>query len=105
MKAGQLTEKIAVLFPQIVTSEFGENSTEYIAKYITRAAVKINSQDRTNENNEIFYSTVVEFKIRDYNKIEDFDRIDWKGKQYRILSIIPNKQYQEIQVITEVVNE
>lgn len=105
MKAGQLKEKIAVLFPSINTSEFGENKTEYIAKYITRAAVKITSQNRENTNNEIFYSTTVEFTVRSYNKIDDFDRIEWKGKQYRILSIIPNDLYQEIQVITEVVNE
>lgn len=105
MKAGLLKERITVLESKNNTSEFGESKTSWFSKYSTRAFVKTTSQDRSTENNEIFFSTTVEFKIRFYHEINEWNRIQWNGKQYRILSIMPNKDAQEINIITELINE
>lgn len=105
MKAGLLKEKITILSTNNTTSEFGENTTSWVAKYSTRANVKVNSQDRSTVNNEVFFSTTVEFKVRFYVPVDQWNRIQWNEKQYRILSIIPNKDAQEIKIITELINE
>ena len=91
--------------PVVTSSDFGGNETNYVAKYQGKAAVKYKSQDRTNENSEIFYSTVIEIKVRHYVPVEEEDRIMWNGKQYRILSLIPDSKRREITIIGEKVNE
>ena len=105
MKAGTLREKVVILEPVVNTTEYGDNKTEWAAKYATRANVKYQSQNRNNDNNEIFYSTTIEFKVRDYIKVTEWDRILYNDKFYRVLSLIPNKYNREITIVTELVNE
>lgn len=105
MKAGLLKDKIVILTSKIKQSGYGENDTEWYAINSVRANVKYVNHDRSNENNEIFFKTTIEFKVRDYVEISEWDRILYKGKQYRILSLLPNSENREIKIITEEVNE
>ena len=106
MIAGTLNENISIFRPSVGEGKYGPKKTVYVP-YIrkTRARVNWNSGARTNENNEIFYGYNVTFSIRSYHKVDDYMRIKWNGKFYRILNIIPDKRLNELKIDTEVVNE
>lgn len=108
MRAGLLSETIAIYAPYTGDTKFGKNNDTRYVPYIpsTRARVTNNKGTRTDENNEIFYSYNVTFTIRGYHKIDEYMRIRWKDKYYRILNIIPaTSEINEIQIDTELVNE
>lgn len=104
MRAGLLKEPITILQPHIITNEYGEETTEYLHKYATRARVTHSGGNRV-ENIEIYLNDYRDFQIRIYVDICDYDRIEWDGKQYRILSIDRNKEQQNITIKTERVND
>jgi SPP1 family predicted phage head-tail adaptor len=105
MRAGTLTENISILKPNVTTNDVGEQTTEYIVKLTTKAKVEFDSGNREIENREIVYNYSKTFKTRYYIEVDEYDRIHWNNKQYRILSIEPNRQYQELTIKTELVNE
>ena len=105
MRAGILTELITVLSPNIIVNEVGEQTTEYLTKLTTRANVNWKTGNRNIENNEIVFDYTKDFKVRYYVDINEFDRILWNNKQYRIISIEPNKHYQELNIIAEQIND
>lgn len=105
MRAGTLTEIISILEPNVTTNDVGEQTTEYLEIYKTKAKVEYDSGNREIENNEVVYNYSKTFKTRYYLKVDEYCRILWNGKQYRILSIEPNKQYQELTIKSELVNE
>lgn len=105
MDAGSLTERIEILTPTIVKNEVGEQETQYILKYSTRAKKINNSGSRNLENHEIVYDYVKTFEVRLYVDVNEFDRIKYKEKYYRILNIDTNKELQKITIHTELVNE
>lgn len=105
MNAGILNEIIEIYQPSITIDEYGNQSTDYKLKYTTRAKVSHNSGNREVQDNEVVYIYNKEFIVRMYIEIGDFDRIKWNGKFWRVLQIEPNKEYQEIKVNTELVNE
>ena len=105
MRAGLLTEQIEIISPEVSTNDFGEETTEWVTAYTTRARLGHNSGGRMNENNEIFYSAIKTFQIRDYVPINDYCRIVWKDRQYRILDIEPDKVQQQLTIKTELVND
>ena len=59
---------------------------------------------RTDENHEIFYAHTYKFVMRRYVDVDDFDRILWKNKQYRILNIDDDRQFNQKIVMAELVN-
>lgn len=108
MRAGLLSEVISIYQPYNRDTKYGKSTkTDYVPYIsVTKARVLNQRGTRTNENNEILCSYTVTFIIRGYHKIDDYMRIKWKGKFYRILNIIPaTTNYNEIQIDTELVNE
>lgn len=104
MRAGILNEKIQILKLQQTTNEFGEQFDLYAPCCSTRAEVTPLSGGRQDVNNEIFYAHVYRFVIRRYVNVDDFDRILWKDKQYRILNIDDDREYNQKVVNAELVN-
>lgn len=105
MNAGRLDEIIVIQKPIVSKDEYGANITEWVDSIRTRADVQFESGNRQNENNEIVYSYSKVFTIRYYHNIDEFDRVIWKCKKYRILSIEPDKGKQSITIRTELINE
>jgi len=105
MRAGLLTEPIQIIENEIVVNDFGEETSEWVLKYETKARVVHDGGTRTNENDEIYYTGLKTFEVRFYVPITDFDRIVWNGTTYRILNIDPNKEKQKLTIRAEKVND
>lgn len=106
MVAGTLKEIISVEKPIEIRDEFGANKLIW-EKVIprTRAKVTYSNGNRVNENNEIIFAYDVIFTIRIYHHIDEYMRIIWKNKKYRILSLEPDKTKQQITIRAELINE
>lgn len=105
MKSGTLKYLIEIYKPIITETEFGDTHVEWEFHYKTHANMMFNSGSRTNENNEIFYPTNRTFVVRHYVPVEDPMRIKFEDKYYQIISINPNKYYNDKEIYTELVNE
>lgn len=105
MKAGILKEKIEIYEPIITTTDYGDSKIDYELHYTTHAHVMYNSGTRTNENNEVFYPTNRTFIVRHYVPVTEPMRIKFEDKYYQIISINPNKYYNDKEIYTELVNE
>lgn len=105
MRAGLFTEPIEVLRAEITKNKFGEEISEWKTIYKTRARVIHTSGSRNNYNDEIVYTYIKTLNVRYYIPVEDFDRIKWNSKIYRILDIEPSddKSYKTIKI--ELVND
>ena len=104
MRAGILTDVIEVLKLEQSTNDFGEQFDLYVPCCKTRAQVTPISGGRADDNHEIFYAHTYKFIVRRYVKVDDFDRILWKGKQYRILNIDDDHAYNQKIINAELVN-
>lgn len=106
MRAGLLNSVISVEKPEVVSDEFGANSLKWVQHIPkTRAKVTYSSGSRVNENNEIIFAYEVIFTVRIYHQIDERMRIRWEGKNYRILSIEEDRQLQQLNIKTELINE
>ena len=105
MVAGTLTEIITILKHSIVISEYGDQSDTYTPARTTRADVIYRSGNRTDSNNEAFYAYHRTLVVRKYIDVNEFDRIKWNDKIWRILSIdanrIKNSKILEIELVNE----
>lgn len=105
MQAGRLKYVIEIYQPITQENDFGEDSVRWEKKISTRAAITYSSGSRTNDNDEVFYDYTIVFEVRKYHKISEFDRIYFRDKKYRILSIEPSVEKQNQTIRTEIVNE
>lgn len=105
MRAGTLNKIITILQPKVIINDVGEQTTEYYLKFQTMGKTEYNSGNRSIENNEIIYNYQKTFYLRIYADVNENDRVLLDGKQYRILSIEKNKEFQECKIVGEMVNE
>ena len=103
MRAGVLTEPITFIRAEINKNEYGQEETIWSNYINTRSQVKYKSGNRITENNEIINTYTVEFIVRRYHKIDEFMRILWKNRKYRILAI--NEDKQSITITGELIIE
>ena len=108
MRSGRLNNYIVIEELKTVTNEYGEEeSTIYCEKLRTRADVVNDGGNRENDNGEIFYAYTKTFILWDYYDkiINEFDRIIYKGKPYRIITKDLVKEDKILYVKTELMNE
>lgn len=105
MQAGLLFERINLLEPVITKSETGTETTTYHVKYSLRARMSYSGGDRTDENGDIFFSHHVNFEIRRFYNFDELYRIEWDGREYRILCIEKDHHNQNIRITTELIND
>lgn len=105
MRAGVLNEAIYIYRQMEIQSDFGDISTSYKMVNTTRAKVEHKLGTRTIQNDEIFYDYSKTFVVRYYVDVFDTDRIKYGNKYYRVISIEPDKQRQQKNILTELVNE
>lgn len=110
MQAGLLDKTITILYKREVQNKYGEQTVTYgqteADQYKTRARVIQVSGNRTDQNNETFYTYIKRFEVRRYVPINEYDYILYNGKKYRILNIDDSNTSLQNKVIdTELVNE
>lgn len=105
MRAGLLQEVISIYRQVEHQTEYGDISTSYQMVSTTRAKVDHSLGNRTVQNEEIFYDYSKIFTVRYYVDILDTDRIKYGNKFYRVISVEPDTQKQQKQILAEVVNE
>lgn len=105
MQAGILNEIIEIYSPHVIKNDFGEQVMEYRFKNKTRARKVNKSGSRNLENHEIVYNYIKTFEVRIYVDVDNFDRIKYNDKFYRILDIDTNREMQNITIQCELINE
>lgn len=108
MRSGRLNHFIIIEGKQTVTNEYGEEENViYTEKIRTRADVINDSGSRVNDNGEIFYAYSKTFILWDYfdEVLNEFDRIIYKGKPYRIISKDLIREDKLLIVKTELIDE
>ena len=105
MIAGRLNEVIKLYKPTEVINEYGEREPQFAYCYTTRAKVEFNTGNRVNENNELVFNYNKTFNIRSYVPIDETYQIEWQNKRYRILTLERRREYNDIVINTELINE
>lgn len=105
MQAGQLKDIIEFEQRELIANQFNEQVIEYHKCLTTKAQVIYSSGARSVENNEMVVNYNPVFVIRYYHAINETMRIKFNNHYYRIVSIEPQKQYQQKRIITELINE
>ena len=105
MIAGTLTEVITILKHSVVVSEYGDQSDTYTPSQITRASVLYRNGNRTDSNHDVFYTYHRTLVVRRYIDVDEFDRIQWNDKIWRILSIDPDRVKNSKTIEIEIINE
>ena len=106
MRAGMLEDTIKILKLTSSRSEFGAQVDTYTEpKNTTRAGVIENSGNRMDANYETYYEYSKKFYVRRYVDVDEFDRILYRGKQWRILSISDDRHLNQKIITAELVNE
>jgi len=103
--AGKYRYDVEVYSPENAKSSVGSNMTTWTKVYTTKADVRFNSGNRSVVENEVFYDYSKVFILRMYVPIGDFDRIKFDGKYYRVINIDRRKEYHDIEVLAELVND
>ena len=106
MQAGILNQKVDFYRLIVDKDDFGHESYTYEKTFSTKACITYNNGNRLIENQEIFFDNTLTFKVRSYCPVQDTDRIKYRDKYYRILSVNNeyNKHNQKI-IIAELVNQ
>lgn len=105
MIAGILKDIITIKRAVVIKNDFGEEVETWSDVTTTRAYVKQSSSQRNEENVEITYDFIKEFRVRIYVDVRPYDIIIWNGQKYRILSLDKQKDLQQITLQTELINE
>lgn len=105
MRAGLFKEQIEIIRAEITKNDFGEETTEWKTIYNTRARLIHDSGSRNLSNEEIVYSYIKTIMVRYYVPVEEFDRIMWNGKTFRIHEIEPSEDKSFKTIKIELVND
>ena len=105
MWAGQYNEVVKIYDIHETINEYGEREEERKFQRSTRAHIERASGNRNVENDEIVYNHTKTFHLHSYIELQDTSQIGFNQKYYRILSIEPRREYNDIEVITEEINE
>lgn len=105
MQAGLLNKIIEVYQPVTTINEVGSSTITWECIITTRANVRNVGMNRGQQINEIFYPTTKEFTIRSYHSIDEFYRIKYDNKFYKIISVDNRREYNDIVILADLINE
>ena len=103
--AGELTEKLTFYEVREVQSESGFKHTEEVKMFDVRAYRAKNKESYVVNADELFHSTELTFQIRYRKEIQDTNIVVYNGSRYRITSLNPYIQENQITIILSKINE
>lgn len=104
-RAGLLNDIIEIYKVNWVKDDYGNQVEELELRTTTRANLLPYNGSRNIEASEVVHNYSKTFKVRYYVEVEDFDKILFEGKYYRVLSIESSKEYQEKLIYTELIKD
>lgn len=104
-RAGLLNQIIEIYEVKWVKDDYGNQVEKLELRTTTRANLLPYHGSRTTENDEIVHNYSKTFKVRYYVPCEDYDKILFENKWYRVLSIESSREYQEKIINTEIIND
>ena len=105
MRAGLLKEVVEIKRAELVKNELGEETETWNTVYTTRARVENMNSSVENQNDELTYVFTKRFTMRFYVPVQEFDRILWRDKLYRVISIDKDIPLQQLVVTGELIND
>lgn len=105
MRAGSLRYIITIEKPVTTRNDYGSQVVEWKEVTSTRASVSYPRGNRESDGIEVYYDYNPTFNIRYYHNIDNYMRIKYDGKYYRILSVQSNVYSQMVTIVTELINE
>lgn len=106
MRAGLMKEIICIESPTAVRDQYGGSTQTWTSfAHGVRAEVKSAVETRVTENMEIRYAEVVSFRCRFIEGLTANMRICWHGEYYRIIGREFTRNYREVVIRTELIND
>lgn len=102
---GDMRHVIIVKSLTSTVDEYGSAAESYATLMTLRAAVKFLSGSKLIDNKEIFSSQTLQFSTHYRSTITPTCRIEYEGKNYRILSIDVIGFHDGLTINTELINE
>lgn len=85
-------------------TEYGTIRSFYRYKCRTRSHIIFNSENQVVSEGEVFYPINRTFIVRSYIPVKETDRIKWEDKFWKIMSINKNIYFNDIEIVTTLVN-
>ena len=104
MNAATLKDAIDIYELVTTKTEYGTIKNDWALRIHTRAYVKFNSESQVVSEGEVWYPVSRTFIVRAYVSVVETDQIEYEGKRYKIMSINRNKYYNDIEIITQLLN-
>lgn len=103
--SGQLTEYLE--FYQVVEtqSESGFKHTDEVFMFRVRAERTKNKENYVVNADEVFHSNELTFRLRYRKEIKETNIVVYEGERYRITSLNPWKEENQITIILSKINE
>ena len=107
MEAGILNEIVTVMREYRDKNKLGELVINHNHAFRARAGVKVNGGNRAVENNEMVFNQTIFVTMRMFyaDRILPTDRIVWRSRPYRIITISPERMKQRVVITCELINE
>ena len=83
---------------------YGAIQSSYAYRCSTKAHIIFNSENQVVSEGEVFYPITLTFIVRSYIPVKETDRIKWEDKFWKIMSINKNIYFNDIEIVTTLVN-
>lgn len=109
MKTGGAIRKITVLRAESVTGRTGAKKSEWRNLFgdgsYLYARVSYKNQSMARKSGNFVLTSELAFVIRYYKEINEYMRICWEGRKYRINSIRRYPESDEMQIYADLIDE
>ena len=109
MRAGLLTRKIQVFHSKLERGKTGANKETWTNLFgdnkFLYARVTYGGQQMKAQNGNFVLVSDITFNIRYYSQINEYNRIYWEGRKYRINAIRRYPERGEMQIDAKLIDE
>lgn len=105
MRAGDLREVISIYRRSIERDEYGSDITVDVMVSTTRAQYIVRSGGRSISVDEVADIYTIELIVRHYISIIEGDIVEYRGKKYKVLSVIDDRPNMLKRITAETLNQ
>lgn len=109
MRAGLLTQKIAIWKGETSVTGTGASRSSWVNAFgedkSLNARVTYNRQNMAQKNGNFVLTSAITFTMRYYSNVNEYMRICWQGRKYRIVAIRRFPERGEMQIDGDLIDE